>query len=109
MTDPVIRLVVEYKRLAFPHGGMNLDDEPPKYEDFDTPSLLVRLYDAGDRDSIPWPLPKRGRAKHLKNLAHALFDERECNKFFPADAVIELPDGSAFDFLLIVRESPDEG
>ncbi len=53
MTDPVIRLVVEYKRLAFPHGGMNLDVEPPKYEDFDTPSLLVRLYDAGDRDSIP--------------------------------------------------------
>lgn len=100
MTNPVIRLVVEYKRLAFPHGGMNLDVEPPKYEDFDTPSLLVRLYDAGDRDSVPWPLP-RAKAKReaaLKNLAHALYDERECNKYFPTDAIIELPDGSVFDF-----------
>lgn len=100
MTNPVIRLVVEYDRLAFPHGGHNIDVNPPVYEDFDTPSLLIRLYDAGDRDSIPWPLP-RAKAKRgvaLKNLAHALYDERECNEFFPVDAIIELPDGSVFDF-----------
>jgi hypothetical protein len=27
-----------------------------------------------------------------------LYDERECNDFFPSDAVIELPDGTVFDF-----------
>lgn len=111
MTRPVIRLVVKYDRLAFPHGDNDFDVEPPKYDDVDTPSLLTRLYDAGDYDTIPWSLPpaQAERERALKNLAHALFDERECNKFFPADAVIELPDGSAFEFLLIVRESPDEG
>lgn len=98
------RLVVKYDRLAFPHGGSNIDVEPAKYDDFDTPALLVRLYDAGDRDTIPWPLSRSAakRAKQLKNLAHALFDERECNAFFPVDAVIELPDGSLFDFDALV-------
>lgn len=100
----VFRLVVKYDRLAFPHGGSNIDVEPAKYDDFDTPALLVRLYDAGDRDTIPWPLSSSAdrRAKQLKNLAHALFDERECNKYFPSDAVIELPDGSVFDFDALV-------
>ncbi len=100
----VFRLVVKYKSLAFPHGGSNIDVEPAKYDDFDTPALLVRLYDAGDRDTIPWPLSRSAakRAKQLKNLAHALFDERECNAHFPVDAVIELPDGSVFDFDALV-------
>ncbi len=98
------RLVVEFGALYFPHGGNDFDAEPPKYDDFDTPNLLVRLYEAGDRDTIPWPLSRSAakRAKQLKNLAHALFDERECNAFFPVDAVIELPDGSVFDFDALV-------
>lgn len=100
MTDPVIRLVVKYDRLAFPHGGNDFDVDPPKYDDVDTPALLTRLYDAGDYDTIPWPLPrakaKRGAA--LKNLALALYDERECNPHFPLHAIIELPDGSPFFF-----------
>ena len=100
MPRPVIRLVVKYDNmLAFPHGGNNYDGESPEYEDFDTPVLLVCLYDAGDRDSIPFPL--RGDADH-RNLARALFDERECNPFFPVDAIIELPDGTVFDFDALV-------
>jgi len=100
----VFRLVVKYKSLAFPHGGSNIDVEPAKYDDFDTPALLVCLHEAGDRDTIPWPLSRSAakRAKQLKNLAHALFDERECNAHFPVDAVIELPDGSVFDFDALV-------
>lgn len=89
------RLVVKHDALAFPHGGNNFDVKPTKYDDIDTPSLLVRLYDAGDCATIPFPLRDE---RDAKNLAHALFDERECNPFFPADAIIELPDGSVFDF-----------
>jgi hypothetical protein len=99
-----IRLIVENKRLCFPHGGHDFDAEPAKFDDFDTPHLLLRRYDAGDCDTIPWPLSRGAakRAKQLKNLAHALFDERECNAFFSSDAVIELPDGSVFDFDALV-------
>jgi hypothetical protein len=92
----VVRLLVKNNALYFPFGGIDHDSEDYRCSP-DLPSPLARLYDAGNYDTIPWPMPKRSRAKHLKNLAYALFDERECNSLFPRDAVIELPDGSAFD------------
>jgi hypothetical protein len=93
----VVRLIVKNNALYFPFGGIDHDSEDFRCSP-ELPSLLSRLYDAGDYDTIPWPMPKRSRATHLKNLARALFDERETNDLFPSDAVIELPDGSRFDF-----------
>jgi hypothetical protein len=92
----IVRLIVKNNVLYFPFGGIDHDSENFHCSP-ELPSILSRLYSSGDYDTIPWPMPKRSRAKHLKNLAHALFDERECNSLFPAYAVIELPDGSVFD------------
>lgn len=94
----VIRLIVKNNVLYFPRGGTNYDVEPVKFDCPDTPSILIRRYDTGDYDTIRFPLPKRNRPELLKRLARALYDERECNSFFPSDAVIELPDGTVFDF-----------
>ncbi len=94
-----IRLIVEHNRLSFPFGGTDFD-KPGCPASPELPTLLIRRYPAGDFDTVAWPLP-RGKAKResaLRNLAYALFDERECNDFFPSDAVIELPDGTVFDF-----------
>lgn len=96
-----IRLVVKNNALYFPCGGTNYDVDPVKFDCPDTPSILIRRYDTGDYDTIRWPIKKRQkieRAELLKRLARALYDERECNSFFPSDAVIELPDGTVFDF-----------
>lgn len=88
-----IRLIALADMLYFPKGG-NFGDEP------DAPSLLVFLYPAGDADTVPWPMVSEfASQEQLRNrLARALFDERETNPYFPDDAVIELPDGTVFDF-----------
>jgi len=99
-----IRLIVEHNRLSFPFGGTDFS-KPGCPTSRDVSSILARRYDAGDFDTISWPLP-RGKAKResaLRNLAYALFDERECNDLFPYDAVIELPDGTVFNFDDLVR------
>ena len=89
-----IRLLDLDGTLYFPHGGQP-DNESLHYTvDRDTPSLLLLTYDAGDCDTVPWPLPPTLHSR----LARALFDERECNDFFPSGAVIELPDGTPFPF-----------
>jgi|LakMenEpi03Aug12_release.lakeMendotaPanAssembly.Ray.scaffolds.fasta_scaffold443610_2 hypothetical protein len=95
----VVRLIVKNNALYFPFGGTDFD-KPGCPSSPDLPTLLIRRYDAGDRDTISWPLPraKAKRETELRNLAYALFDERECNDLFPRDAVIELPDGTVFDF-----------
>jgi hypothetical protein len=99
-----IRLIVEHNCLSFPHGGTDFD-KPGCPASRDVSSILARRYDDGDFDTISWPLPraKAKRESALRNLAYALYDERECNDLFPRDAVIELPDGTVFNFDDLVR------
>lgn len=85
-----IRLVDTDGTLYFPHGGLDAYSNDSK----EIAQILIVRYEAGDCDSISWPLEKTMRRK----LASALYDERECNQFFPSDAEIELPDGAPFDF-----------
>lgn len=93
---PTFRLIAKDGTLYFPHGG--LDDRWDQRKD--EPSLLYRRYYAGDVDTVPWPLASdwADLAELRGRLAVALFDERETNEHFPTDAVIELPDGTPFDF-----------
>jgi hypothetical protein len=99
-----VRLIVKNNALYFPHGGTDFD-APGCPASPDLPALLIRRYPAGDFDTVSWPLPraKAKRESALRNLAYALFDERECNDLFPHAAVVELPDGTAFDFDNLVR------
>jgi hypothetical protein len=92
-----VRLIVKNNALYFPHGGTDFSETTAPVS-ADLPTLLIRRYDDGDFDSIPYPFPKRKAAELRKRLALALYDERECNDLFPSDAVIELPDGTVFDF-----------
>lgn len=91
-----IRLVLSADNaLQFPSGGVNDDFE----SDANTPSTLMYFYDAGDHDSFAFPLSANKYMTDVeRKLARALFDQRESNPFFPTDAVIELPDGTVFDF-----------
>ena len=92
------RLVTNsFNALCFPHGGI-ADDDGTVTPAEDVPSMLIRVYPAGDCDVIKFPFAAGREAELRKLLARALFDERETNDFFPSDAVIELPDGSRFDF-----------
>ena len=90
-----VRLTAINGRLYFPHGG-----GAAPTNDFKglkgSPRLLIRSYAAGDFDTCPWPFTKP--EEHAGRLQIALFDERECNPFFPSGAVIELPDGTPFPF-----------
>lgn len=89
MSKP-IRLIVRDGRLYFPTGD--------RYDS--GPSMLIRVYPAGDCDTCPWPLASAFSTEdELRvRLACALFDERESNATFPNRATIELPDGEVFDF-----------
>ena len=100
-----IQLVVKHGYLAFPHGGASEVDGKIVYDCLNEPTTLTYAYPAGDWDTIKWPLPraKAKRERALEQLAGALFDERECNPHFPVDATITLPDGSEFDFDLLVK------
>lgn len=100
------RLVVRHGVLYFPIGGADFDVSFEPVESM--PSMLNRRYPAGDCATIPWLLSptKAKRERDLLNLAHALHDERESNPFFPADAIIELPDGTVFDFEALVHAVP---
>lgn len=90
------RLTVEHGVLHFPNGGADFDVSFDAVENL--PSMLLLQYPAGDCDTIPWPMPECNLPALRLRLARALFDERETNDFFPTDAVIELPDGTVFDF-----------
>lgn len=91
-----IRLMAIDGMLFFPMGGADLSAESMEsmFDREDKPSLLMHDYAAGDVDMIPWPW----KQDYTLRLARALFDERECNKFFTNDVSIELPDGTPFDF-----------
>lgn len=61
--------------------------------------ILLRMYAAGDCDSIGWPFSRSPSqlARQKGNLAMALFDARECG-LVPNESVVELPNGEPFDF-----------
>lgn len=92
MTAQTIRLIAIDGTLYFPHGGFDLETYTRRA---DETALLMHRYPAGDVDTIPWPIIDE---RHLERLAIALYGERECNAWFPVDALIELPDGTPFDF-----------
>jgi hypothetical protein len=91
-----IRLIAINGKLYFPFGGYDSELNP----DANSPSMLMRRYSAGDCDTCPWPMVSEYAtpAELRTRLACALFDEREMNDHFPDSAIIELPDGSIFDF-----------
>ena len=71
------------------------------------PVLLLRIYPAGDADTILWPMSAKDRG----NLAVCLFDARETGEL-PGDVQeVELPDGSTFaiDTELAAHEASEEG
>lgn len=92
----VHKLLVIDRNLYFPKGGVNLEtcESDPL-----APSLLIYRTGLGDIDLIPWPLKSefRDEAKLKKELASALYDERETNSAFKYGDAIELPDGTLFD------------
>ena len=88
--------------LYFPHGGYTDNWNQERGQ----PAMLIRRYDAGDCDTIPWPLKSDFHDEEsLKiRLARALYDERECNSFFGIHDEILLPDGTPFDFDTVLAE-----
>lgn len=82
-----VRLTFEFGALHWPTGA--------------EPSLLVRRYDAGDMDTCPWPADYTDPALAYR-LARALYDERETNDTFADNCNVELPDGTTFDFDLVL-------
>lgn len=91
----VHRLVAKDGTLYFPTGCVYLDPEGG-----DAASMLMYRYDLGDFDRIPWPLksPHRDGDTLRRQLACALYDERETNDTFRYGDTVELPDGTPFDF-----------
>ena len=86
--------------LHFPVGGIDANFKPKA----DEPSLLVYFYPSGDVDTIPWPLTQREYSSRTvsdlrRQLAGALYNERESNALFPQGlGTVELPDGEMFSF-----------
>jgi hypothetical protein len=103
------RLIAIDGTLYFPHGGRDFDLEGPAAwkGQKDEPSLLLHRYDAGDCDTIPWPMRSdfATEAQLKERLASALYDERETNDFFGDGDSVELPDGTRFPFDEVL--SPD--
>ena len=86
--------------LHFPVGGGDANFKPKA----DEPSLLVYFYPSGEVDTIPWPLTQREYSTRTsadlrRQLAGALYNERESNSLFPQGLdTVELPDGQVFNF-----------
>ena len=91
-----VRLLVRNGCLYFPFGGHDFDSAGyPQSPNL--PVALTRRYYDGSWDTIPFPFPPGEEEAWRERLAHALYDERRFNDFFPRHAVIELPDGALFD------------
>ena len=86
--------------LHFPIGGIDAEFKPKDNE----PSLLVYFYPSGEIATIPWPLVQREYSTRTvsdlrRQLAGALYNERESNALFPQGlGAVELPDGEMFSF-----------
>ena len=86
--------------LHFPFGGIDAEFKPKDNE----PSLLVYFYPSGEIATIPWPLTQREYSTRTasdlrRQLAGALYNERESNALFPQGlGTVELPDGQFFNF-----------
>lgn len=104
------RLVIDHGDLCFPHGGHDTWEGGGVYDDPAIPSLLIYRYAAGDIDTFKWPLTGRFAEIQKKRirLAAALYNERETNPCFPSDALIELPDGSPFDFDQVLADAENQ-
>ena len=103
VSDKVIHLIAIDGTLYFPYGGNEFIGDKIRWDCPEVPSLLMKIYAAGDCDTIPWPLVSHPYSSTTveglkRRLASALYDERETNAFFPIDAKIALPDGNIFDF-----------
>mgnify|MGYP000579521928 CR=1 FL=1 len=86
-------------RLIARHDSLYLPGPPER--------LLMVQYPEGDCDRAFWPfggsgLPRYPVSTDRAIAARALFDERECGTF-PTGTVIELPDGTVFDFDAYVK------
>lgn len=98
-SDHYVQLVVQHDALYFPTS------------DSGEPSVLVRRYAAGDFDTIPWPMQSPHRSEHelRLDLAHALYDERECNDTFPQGCSdVLLPDGTMFSFDFVLCDEREQ-
>jgi hypothetical protein len=109
-SNKVIQLIAIKGTLYFPYGGDKLFGDSPKWDCPDVPSMLIKVYAAGDCDTIPWPLVPGPYSSTTvegleQRLACALYDERETNAFFPDDAKIALPDGTVFDFEAVIANA----
>ncbi len=90
-----VRLIEQHGMLHFPSGG--IDTQTCDNAEH-VPSLLMRMYSAGDCDTCPWPMDMSDEDL-VKRLKIALYDETMTNPFFTDDVEgIELPDGTPFDF-----------
>jgi hypothetical protein len=95
-----MKLTVISGVLHFPIGGVDANYEPKANE----PSLLVYFYPSGEVDTLPWPLTQREYSSRTasdlrRQLAGALYNERESNPLFPQSLdTVELPDGQFFNF-----------
>lgn len=91
MNSP-IQLVVIHGMLATPPSAI-VDALQKEWSDGQA-AVLLRRYDAGDVDSIPWPwLATR---TDLENLSCALYDAREMG-LIPDNPIVLLPDGTPFN------------
>ena len=72
------------------HTPKSVITDPLLIEHFTDNPILIRIYDAGDCDTIKWPNP------NIENLRIALYDCRETG-VLPHDIVsVILPDGTEF-------------
>lgn len=78
-----IQLVVKDGTLYYPDSVIDWSGEPGP--------IVLCVYPEGDCDTIQWPNP------NLKNLAAALFDDREMGQFEDGEE-IQLPNGDKVDF-----------
>ena len=86
-----VQLIAANGQLLIPNSAIS-DALQREWADGDD-VLLLRRYDAGDCDTIPWPNPDKG---DLENLRAALYDAREMGQI-PGDTTsVLLPDGSEF-------------
>lgn len=79
-----IQLVNKDGDLYYPSSVVN------EYDDRDI--IILRIYDAGDCDTIHWPFIE----KDEENLRRALFDDREMGYHDDGDVIL-LPDGKVFE------------